>query len=859
MSTNSRFRFSIDRGGTFTDIYCEIVNNGSKKSVVVKLLSEDPANYDDAPTEGIRRILQAELVDEKEKFDRKYRVDTSRIDYIRMGTTVATNALLERKGERIALITTKGFRDLQQIGNQSRPKIFDLKIQKPELLYEHVVEVNERVVLIKDSNIDSYDADKIVVGKSHERLFVEKSIDEEEVIKVLQRFLYMGITSIAVISLSSEVSPMIRMVARGGTTCVDAYLTPVIKSYLASFCKGFDDNLRNVNVSFMQSDGGLTPMSSFLGNKAILSGPAGGVVGYAFEHVFETTTAGVSIQSPQLDINTVAAGGGSRLFYKNGLFSNQPLDVEATTRAFEELTELVNSHSSHPYTSDEVAYGFIKIANEAMARPIRNLTTMKGYDATQHALACFGGAGPQHCCAIAKSLGMKKVLVHRLSLADVVIEKQEPFNSSDIQQSLPLAIERLTSLEITARSELQATLTQQDSNADSSAADSIVVTKYLSCRFILNIGMSDPLAYSEAFVSNYRREYGFELENRSVLVDDVRVRAVGRSSAMMEIETKHTKQTESTLTSEGSIVFFVASRGHHADVGGIAPGSMPPLSKEGAAIVAFKLVVAGSFQEEGIARLLLEGNTRCLGDNISDLKAQVAANNRGNQLMQQLVGTGAEVFGNLNAPPAVTASAVIYCLRCLLADTDIPLNQIRIPRHSVLNPSDTAAVVGGNVLTSQRACAASQGCMNNLTFGDSTMGYYETIAGGAGTNTRITDPEILERRYPVILRQFSIRRRSGGKGRYRGGDGVVRELEFTRRRAFCPYGMNGGESGQRGLNLLHIPLKDRIAIHTPGGGGYGVAIEIGEEVEHVIGQKRARLQMMTGGSLSEYTMRQETV
>eukprot|EP01035_Chromulina_nebulosa_P026447 gene26447-34623_t len=163
MSTNSRFRFSIDRGGTFTDIYCEIVNNGSKKSVVVKLLSEDPANYDDAPTEGIRRILQAELVDEKEKFDRKYRVDTSRIDYIRMGTTVATNALLERKGERIALITTKGFRDLQQIGNQSRPKIFDLKIQKPELLYEHVVEVNERVVLIKDSNIDSYDADKIVV------------------------------------------------------------------------------------------------------------------------------------------------------------------------------------------------------------------------------------------------------------------------------------------------------------------------------------------------------------------------------------------------------------------------------------------------------------------------------------------------------------------------------------------------------------------------------------------------------------------------------------------------------------------------------------------------------------------------
>jgi 5-oxoprolinase (ATP-hydrolysing) len=175
-------------------------------------------------------------------------------------------------------------------------------------------------------------------------------------------------------------------------------------------------------------------------------------------------------------------------------------------------------------------------------------------------------------------------------------------------------------------------------------------------------------------------------------------------------------------------------------------------------------------------------------------------------------GTGHEIYGNLNAPPAVTASAIIYCLRCLLSELDIPLNQgcltpitMIIPSHSILNPSENAAVVGGNVLTSQRvtdvvlkafkACAASQGCMNNLTFGDETMGYYETIAGGAGagptwigcsavhthmTNTRITDVEILERRYPVIVRQFGIRPHSGGDGRYRGGDGVIRQLEFTK-------------------------------------------------------------------------------
>ena len=343
------------------------------------------------------------------------------------------------------------------------------------------------------------------------------------------------------------------------------------------------------------------------------------------------------------------------------------------------------------------------------------------------------------------------------------------------------------------------------------------------------------------------------------------------------------------------IAFFVASRGHHADVGGIAPGSMPPLSKtlveEGAAIIAFKLVQNGNFQEAGISELLLapgklERNygTRNLSDNISDLKAQVAANRKGAALMNELVteyslsvvqaymvhiqscaeaavremlrsfslqhgmkekdfvtsedylddgtlikltvhidrvegsalfdftGTGLEMYGNLNAPPAVTASAIIYCLRCLLPSSDIPLNQgclapikIFIPPNTVLNPSAEAAVVGGNVTTSQRvtdvvlkafrACAASQGCMNNLTFGDATMGYYETIAGGAGagptwhgcsavhthmTNTRITDPEIFEKRYPVLLRKFAVRKKSGGLGQFRGGDGAIREIEFTK-------------------------------------------------------------------------------
>lgn len=355
LSKSLRFRFSIDRGGSFTDVYCETHNVSSseneqaqKKRHVLKLLSEDPSNYSDAPTEGIRRLL--------EKLSgvphpRGSPVDTSRIESIRMGTTVATNALLERKGERVALVTTKGFADLLLIGNQSRPRIFDLEIQRPELLYEHVVEIGERVMLVKDGEQHGVpESNNILTGISHEKLIVSQEPDMIEVRARLSEIASLGIKSIAIvflhsytfpnhermvkavaeemgfeqISLSSEVMPMVRMVPRGGTTCVDAYLTPVIKRYLYSFSKGFDANLmKKVQVSFMQSDGGLTPMENFFGNRAILSGPAGGVVGYAktsftgnpvigfdmggtstdvsrfagtYEHVFESTTAGVTIQ-----------------------------------------------------------------------------------------------------------------------------------------------------------------------------------------------------------------------------------------------------------------------------------------------------------------------------------------------------------------------------------------------------------------------------------------------------------------------------------------------------------------------------------------------------------------------------------
>lgn len=434
------------------------------------------------------------------------------------------------------------------------------------------------------------------------------------------------------------------------------------------------------------------------------------------------------------------------------------------------------------------------------------------------------------------------------------------------------------------------------------------------------------------------------------------------------------------------IIFFTASRGHHADIGGILPGSMPPnstnLFQEGAQIRSFKIVSEGVYDREGLVRVLVDepskyagcSGTRCFRDVESDLKAQVAANHKGIQLLNDLVeewgletvqtymthirenaelsvrnllrrvaaiqnatelhaidymddgspielhitidpqtgsavfdfnGTGPEVCANHNCPTSVAYSAIIYALRCMVSE-DIPLNQgclapidVRIPQGSLLNPSDTAAVVGGNVLTSQRitdvvfrafeAAAASQGDCNNLTFGtggnDETgrliegFGYYETIAGGSGagpswhgtsgvhthmTNTRITDPEIFERRYPVYLRQFGLRPGSGGRGHFVGGDGVIRDIEFleprmqvsilSERRVHRPYGLQGGEPGSSGLNLWikqrreedgdllepdrdgHLPprvinlggkatalfgMHDRIVVYTPGGGGFG--------------------------------------
>lgn len=934
-NSSGKFRFSVDRGGTFTDVYAEIP--GGEGFRVVKLLSEDPDNYPDAPREGIRRILAEAGGNSypKEAFA------SDEIEWIRMGTTVATNALLERKGARSALIVTSGFADILRIGNQSRPRIFDLVIDKPDLLYEEVIEVDERVRLLGEG--EDPGAGRVVTGTTGEKLLVLEEPDAEAIRAQLEGVYASGIRSVAVvmmhaytfcehealigrlaeetgfsqISLSHRVMPMVKMVARGDTTAVDAYLTPHIKRYLTGFRKGFTDGLSGTSLLFMQSDGGLVDAARFKGSNAILSGPAGGVVGHAmttydsmgqspvigfdmggtstdvsryggsFALVHETRTAGVRIQAPQMDIRTVAAGGGSRLFFRNGMLEvgpesagahpgpvcyrkgghlaitdanlylgriqpdyfpkifgkgeNLPLDFSAAKEAFEALTEEINedyvARGHRPLTPEEVAEGFLNVANEVMVRPIREISVMRGYDIKEHVLACFGGAGGQHACAIARDLGIGKIFIHRfagilsaygMGLADIVVEKQEPSAKVYGEENLPGLLERLSALSAAAIRELAAQGFEEGS---------IEVLPYLNLRYrgtdtaMMTLRPED-LDFAAAFVKTHVREFGFDLAGRDILVDDIRVRAMAKSGGLKKLPIErnlgtpepdtfarcyfeegwletpiHPMETLSagsviagpavimqdtatilvephctaSVTGYGDVVidlgeksaksvgtgvdpiqlsifgnlfmsiaeqmgrtlqktsistnikerldfscaifdtagglvanaphipvhlgamgeavrrqieilrgdlcegdvlvtnhpaaggshlpditvispvfsnggplFFVASRGHHAEIGGISPGSMPPFSRtlaeEGACIKSFKLVENGVFNEEGITELLAApgkiergagepaiSGTRKLANNLSDLRAQVAANQRGIDLLSEMI------------------------------------------------------------------------------------------------------------------------------------------------------------------------------------------------------------------------------
>ncbi|ETS82095.1 hypothetical protein PFICI_07097 [Pestalotiopsis fici W106-1] len=625
-------RVSIDRGGTFCDVIAHVEG---REPIIFKLLSVDPANYQDAPTEGIRRVL--EIVEGK-KIPVGEKLDGTRIASCRLGTTVATNALLEGKYEKFALVTTKGFEDVCVIGDQSRPKLFDLKVKKAEALHDTVIGVDERVT-IEDYDLNPYPLDKsaslndpdLVRTPSGEIIRILARVNEETVREQLLALRDAGYNSVAIsfmhsyifpdhedqvakiarevgftyVTTSAETRPVLKYLNRSTSCCSEACLYPVIRRYIENFESGFRVLPRRVD--FMCSDGGLKQSQKFRGNEALLSGPAGGVVGIAtscydveqkipiigfdmggtstdvsrfdgkYDYLSETVIADRTISMPMLNISTVAAGGGSILFARSGLLvvgpesagahpgpacyrkggpltvtdanlflgrlvvssfpsifgenADQPLDQDVVTAKFQEITADFNSQTSQNLTAEEVALGFLDVANEAMSRPIRNTTEARGFAPEKHNLVSFGGAGGQHACAIASKLGIKRVLIHKwssllsahgISQADLQYESFEPL-SLDFGMDLNGFIKERLSL---LREKVAAGLLAQGAQESTLRFDESLVMKYFGTDTTITVTTPDDLDYGAAFEALHLREFAFKL-NRKIVIDSVNVRGTG--------------------------------------------------------------------------------------------------------------------------------------------------------------------------------------------------------------------------------------------------------------------------------------------------------------------------------------------
>jgi 5-oxoprolinase (ATP-hydrolysing) len=1198
--------FWIDRGGTFTDIVARDPDGVLHRA---KLLSENPEQYADAALHGIRRFLGlgAEAL-----------IPADAVRSVKMGTTVATNALLERKGEPVVLVTTQGLGEQLRLAYQHRPRLFDRHIVLPEMLYARVIEARERVR-----------ADGTVEGP----------LDEGHLAAALAEARAAGLTACAVVfvhgyrhtahevraaelaraagfaqvSASHRVSPLMKMVSRGDTTVVDAYLTPILRRYIDRVAAAFDGEMRG-KLMFMQSSGGLTDARMFDGKDAILSGPAGGVVGAVrtsqiagqgriigfdmggtstdvchfageYERVLNTEIAGVRITAPMMNIHTVAAGGGSLLTYDGarmrvgpesaganpgpacygrggplavtdanvltgrlrpeffpaifGPEADRPLDVAATRAGFARLAGEIGK------PAEEVAEGFLRIAVENMANAIKKISVQRGYDVTEYCLTVFGGAGAQHACAIADTLGMSTCLIHPMAsllsaygmgLADIRATRTRAVEAELDEGSRLDAAARLDALGVEALGEVE---------AQGVAERHIRLTQTLHLKVkgtdtALPIRFGTIEAMREDFQAAHRSRFGFDPGAVPLVIESVQVEAIGDAADLTEVAREAVERPEETYATalesdvfiggtwvaarfvrredlqpgdvlsgpavlvephtsiliepgwraritahdhvllarvaaresrdavgtkadpvmlevfnnlyvsiaeqmgavlentaasvtikerldfscavfdaEGDLIanaphmpvhlgsmgasvktviaqnpdmgpgdvyvlnapynggthlpditvvtpvwdeagetvlFYTSARGHHTDVGGLTPGSMPPDSRsihdEGAYIDNWKLVDRGRFRDSETRDLLLSGRypVRAPDINMADLKAQVAACEKGAQELRSMVrhfglqvvqaymrhvqdnaeesvrraigslrdaeyvypmdpdydgtareirvkvtvdrknrsaiidftGTTAQLATNYNAPEPVTRAAVLYVFRCLV-DDNIPMNEgvmkpleVVLPKGTMLSPEYPAAVIAGNVETSQAVTsalflalgvqAAAQSTMNNTTWGNARYQYYETVCGGTGagvlsdgtghpgtsgvhshmTNSRLTDPEVLEWRFPVVLEEFRIRRGSGGRGKWDGGDGVTRRIRFLEpmtisilsgHRTVPPPGLAGGLPGDCGRTRIvradgtvevmaaadrrEIGPGDIWWLETPGGGGYG--------------------------------------
>jgi 5-oxoprolinase (ATP-hydrolysing) len=478
LQNTSAWKFAVDRGGTFTDI---IGLDPEGKFHTLKLLSSSP-DYEDASMEGVRKILRLGPDD---------CLPGDRIEAIRFGTTVATNALLERKGGRVALLITKGFSDLLEIGYQNRPDIFSLCIKKPSVLYTITLDIEERIdsrgkvikrlnrrslekniKKIRDAGIDAVSVVFLHSWRNPEHeLLCEKLLVEY------------GISNIF---LSHRTINLIKVVGRGQSTVADAYLSPVIARYL----EGIKRWIGNIKVEFIQSSGRLATTDNLRGKNALFSGPAGGVIAVVniaetagikgaigfdmggtstdvsrydgdFERIYEQVINGIELQVETLNINTVASGGGSILWFDGqkmrvgpesagaypgpacygfdgpititdanlitgrivseyfprtfGYDRRSMLDINVVKDKFHYIVDEINKATKWGFTLEVVALGFLRIANEKMALAIKEISVSRGFDVRDYSLICFGGAGGQHACQVASILGVKRIFFHPLS------------------------------------------------------------------------------------------------------------------------------------------------------------------------------------------------------------------------------------------------------------------------------------------------------------------------------------------------------------------------------------------------------------------------------------------------------------
>ena len=609
------WQFWIDRGGTFTDI---VAKKPDGKIIIDKLLSENSEAYKDAAVAGIRRILDLKKED---------KIPTDIISSVKMGTTVATNALLERKGDRTLLLITKGFGDLLRIGYQNRPLLFDLSIKLPELLYERVVEVSERL---------------------NEKGEVVTELNEEEVRNSLIKAKSDGINSVAIafmhsyinpdhenkieqiakeenfnqISVSHKVSPLIKLVGRGDTTVVDAYLSPILRRYVNQVSEELQDT-KSTQLMFMQSNGGLTDANLFQGKDALLSGPAGGVVSMTqtgkqagfnkligfdmggtstdvchfageFERSFETELAGVRIRAPMMQINTVAAGGGSILSYKDGRFQvgpesagaipgpasygrggpltvtdcnvllgklnpdffpkvfgktgDQPLNFEIVKKKFSDLSDIISKEKNEPMMDIfKMAEGFLKIAVENMANAIKKISIQKGYDVTNYMLNCFGGAGGQHACNVADSLGISNVMIHPyagvLSAYGMGLAEIRSIREGHFEKNITNILDADNLIEILS-SQAKKDLNDQDISDASIILLKNAFLHYKGSHQNLEIKFDTPENMRKSFEQEHKKRFGFFVEDREIFIEMLTVEAVGKKTENYDFLNPNTSTTK---------------------------------------------------------------------------------------------------------------------------------------------------------------------------------------------------------------------------------------------------------------------------------------------------------------------------